>query len=324
MNEPSLSNLRVFYHVAQHGSFSEAARVLHISQSALSRTIKLLEEMLDARLFDRTSRRVTLTAAGAALLPVAERLASEFENAFKDWSERLNDRPDCLTISLEPAASPEIFAAISRRFRDSCPNTKVVILDEVSHLLRKQLLDGDVDLAITADPGRGSGISFEPIFEEEFGVVCCKELARSLAAPVAWSVFEDRAVVVMRPGSGLRCVADEAFAKAGIEHRIIYECSQLATVGALVAAGAAVSLLPASAVAMLNTDALEWRAMERPDVSWCLGLARPDGAEPSPTVQAFIGAVTSARAEGNAVLGVARESLAGTMLPLHRSTEKFY
>ena len=61
---PSLTSLRLFMQVANHRSFSEAGRVANISQPALSRTIKLLEEELGVRLLDRNSRNVTLTAAG--------------------------------------------------------------------------------------------------------------------------------------------------------------------------------------------------------------------------------------------------------------------
>jgi len=84
---PSLTSLRLFMQVAHHRSFSEAGRVANISQPALSRTIKLLEEELGVRLLDRNSRNVTLTTAGEALLPVVERLTADFDGAFHELAE---------------------------------------------------------------------------------------------------------------------------------------------------------------------------------------------------------------------------------------------
>ena len=103
-NNVSLITLRIFLRVAQTCSFSETARLEHVSQPALSRTIRLLEEQLGARLFDRDTRNVTLTAAGAQLQPIAERLISEYDLAFTDLAQALSGERGRVTVGALPSS----------------------------------------------------------------------------------------------------------------------------------------------------------------------------------------------------------------------------
>ena len=74
-------NLKAFITVANSGSFSEAAELLHLTQSAISKRIAQLEHQIGKKLFDRIARQVTLTEAGTELLPRAQRILQEYENA---------------------------------------------------------------------------------------------------------------------------------------------------------------------------------------------------------------------------------------------------
>jgi DNA-binding transcriptional LysR family regulator len=74
-----LRQMEAFVAVATCGNFSQAALALHVSQPALSRSVRLAEDALGARLFDRNSRSVRLTPAGTELLPIARRILGEFD-----------------------------------------------------------------------------------------------------------------------------------------------------------------------------------------------------------------------------------------------------
>jgi DNA-binding transcriptional LysR family regulator len=79
--------LNCFLRISEAGSFSAAAKQLGVSQPALSRTIRLIEEALGTRLFDRDTRNVMLTPAGLELRPIAGRLLAEFQGAFGELAQ---------------------------------------------------------------------------------------------------------------------------------------------------------------------------------------------------------------------------------------------
>src|SRR5882762_8385387 len=98
LNHPSPQQLEAFLRIAEMGSFSKAARRLAVSQPALSRTIRLMEEDLGVRVFDRDTRNVVLTPAGMELKPIAERLTAEWRSAFGELSQFVAGRRGRITV----------------------------------------------------------------------------------------------------------------------------------------------------------------------------------------------------------------------------------
>src|SRR3984885_13112821 len=102
-NNVNLVMLRLFVRVATTLSFSETARMKNVSQPALSRTIQQLEAELGVKLFDRDTRNVTLTPAGAQLLPIAERLLHDFDLAFSDLALAFSGQRGRVTVGAMPS-----------------------------------------------------------------------------------------------------------------------------------------------------------------------------------------------------------------------------
>ena len=85
----TLQQLEAFVELAKTSNFRAAAQALHVSQPALSRTVKLMEDVIGARLFDRDTRHVEITPTGVALLPIATRILENFNNSFSELSQFL-------------------------------------------------------------------------------------------------------------------------------------------------------------------------------------------------------------------------------------------
>lgn len=289
---PSLSSLRLFMQVAITRSFSETARLANLSQPALSRTIKLLEEELGVRLFDRNSRNVALTPAGAALLPTVERLASDFDLAFEELQQTFAGQRGRVIVGALPSAAAHLLPAIIAGFRQTHPQVEVILRDNLSGALYQQMLDRLIDFAITTRPGSGDGFRFDPIMDDECVLVCPHQDADDIATPVDWTVFSNRPFIAMEPRSSVRLLTDAAFAKTDLLVRPLYECSQLATVGGLVSAGLGITLLPLSTLPMLGVGGdVAWRRMAPPRVSREIGVVRLENRTVSPAAEAFRAAV---------------------------------
>lgn len=121
-----LPYLRSFLAVADEGSFSAAARALHLSQPALSRQVRQLERLVGRPLFHRTTRPVTLTDAGRVLLEEA-RPALDLLDSAVDAAGRVNDA-DLLTVAFAPTAAPLAQAATLAAFAGARPEVRVRML----------------------------------------------------------------------------------------------------------------------------------------------------------------------------------------------------
>jgi LysR family transcriptional regulator, nitrogen assimilation regulatory protein len=142
-----LRALHAFGSVAEHGSFSRAAAVLGVEQSALSRRVSALERALGGRLFHRTGRGVALTELGERLAPRARALladAAAFEEA-----ARGGERPTGqVGLGVVPVAARGLVAALSARLRRDFPGIRLRALEGYSGQVEEWLAAGRVDIAI--------------------------------------------------------------------------------------------------------------------------------------------------------------------------------
>ena len=104
----SLRQLEAILAIAEHGNFSSAAEHLHVSQPALSRTIRLAEDSLGARIFDRDTRSVSLTPAGLELLPIARRIVGEFTDSMSELSQFMEGRRGSVRVAALPSMAQSL------------------------------------------------------------------------------------------------------------------------------------------------------------------------------------------------------------------------
>jgi DNA-binding transcriptional LysR family regulator len=152
---PELRHLRAFLAVAEELSFSAAARRLHLSQQALSRSVQQLERELGAELFDRAARPIELTAAGEAMLGAARRSVAAADQAFDAARRTTGDEPARLRVDIS-SGGLETGAAIVRQLRRAHPDVAVeqveVGVRRGLDLLRRGELDAVLGIVELDDP----------------------------------------------------------------------------------------------------------------------------------------------------------------------------
>lgn len=269
----NLSSLRLFQQLAQTCSFSETARLANVSQPALSRTIRLLEEQLEARLFDRDTRNVALTPAGEALLPVVNRLLADFDSAFSEVARSLGGRHGRVVLGALPSFAASALPRFLADFQPAHPNIAITVRDGLAGTIYQQMRDREVDLAVLTPPDmHEADFAFEPLFDDPCALVCRRAEWPDAARTATWKYFADRPFIAMAAHSSVRELTDAAFIRAELVVRPLYECAQLATVGGLIAAGLGVSALPLSTRPMLDAYDLAWRPLERPRIGRQIGI----------------------------------------------------
>jgi DNA-binding transcriptional LysR family regulator len=232
----NISQLRAFVEVTHHHSFSEAARVLGLSQPAVTMQIQSLESDLGVTLLERKYRKVELTEAGRALLPHANKVLGEVQDA-RDELEHL---AETITGHLLLAASttpgqyvlPKLLGTFLRQNPDVSASLVVGDTAEVVRLVET----GEAHLGMTGARLSGTKVEYVEVAEDRLVLISSPDspLARRKAVPLA-EVAEEP-FIVREHGSGTRMVFEEALREGGVEPSELEVVMDLATSEAIVSA----------------------------------------------------------------------------------------
>lgn len=210
------SQLRAFVTVVDEGSFSEAARVMGISQPAVTMQVQALESAVGATLLDRRYRRVDLTEAGRILLPSARRIISQLESA----KERIDALSGVVTGHLKIAASttpgvyvvPRLLGAFVSRF----PEVRVTIDVHDTADVVAAVDSGDAHLGIAGATVRSSRLTFEEIAGDEIVLIAPANSPLARSAHVLGELAEEP-WIMREEGSGTRRIAETVLSKSGVD-----------------------------------------------------------------------------------------------------------
>jgi DNA-binding transcriptional LysR family regulator len=175
-----LRALRYFIAVLEAGSLSRAAHSLYVAQPALTAQIKKLEGELGAQLLERSHAGVTPTPAGAQLYEDARRLLSDAE-AMRERIQRLPQGPEgSVTVAMPFLLTSLLMGPVIAGLRASHPRIRVFVLDDLSLMVQKAMLDRRADLAILVDTASLHDLQVQPMAEESI-YVCGQDLDGSVA-----------------------------------------------------------------------------------------------------------------------------------------------
>jgi DNA-binding transcriptional LysR family regulator len=233
-----LDSYQHFLWVVETGSFSAAARRAHLSQPALSASIKKLEEHVGARLFERRPRGAVLTAAGRALEPRVVQALSALERGRREVAEVEGLARGEVRIAGGATACTYWLPPVLADFRLAHPFLTVRLREVFTTQVAQAVAEGQVELGI-GEPGHD--LPHEPLLFDPLVVVASPELA------ALWpdGLVPDAPVVVFPPGSSLRTLLDR---HAPDVDRVM-EVRSFGAVKGLVRAGIGLALLSASSVA---------------------------------------------------------------------------
>lgn len=272
-----LQQLQAFVAVAERTSFRAAADQIHLSAPALSRRIDKLETILGARLFNRTTRNVELTALGRVFLERARAALDDLETAMLGISDIAANRSGSVTVACVPSAAIHFLPSVLRSFSEHYPLIRIRVMDEAAGLVLASVVAGESDFGISFIGSQLPGVDFDPIHTDPFVLALPRAHPWAQRKTLAWSALAGERLIAVARSSGNRQLLDDALARAGINPSYRFEVSHIATLLGMVEAGLGLAAVPRLALAPAH-PALVGVALRQPAVARVLGLATRHGA----------------------------------------------
>lgn len=283
-----LNQLRNFIAMVDAGSIRAAARGLGISQPAATKSLRSLEQELDAVLVQRNTRGVTLTEAGKAFLAHARSVQSELQRARQELAQLAGQRSEAVALGVASVVGAWLVPPVLERYRASWPDAGVRVVEGTQETLLPLLREGGIDFAVCLrmEPESTGGFNVRPLARLRLTVVGRKghplRHARSLRA------LADAHWVMSRPRGGTG-VLEHAFAAEGLPlPASAVECDSHGLKVAMLAAGDSLALVSKPMLAEKSARAvLEEIPLDKPFPLMTFGLYSRADARPSAAARAF-------------------------------------
>jgi LysR family transcriptional regulator, hydrogen peroxide-inducible genes activator len=240
----SLRDLEYVVAVADRASFVAAAEQCHVSQPSLSSQIRKVESWLGAPIFERTSRRVILTATGARFIEQARRVLSEAR-----LLRPLGQSPQLpfggtLHLSAIATLGPYFFPRILKPLKVHYANVNFVLGEGLTDVLLAGLRDGDLDAALLSRPVNDAGLEADGLFREPFLLACPADYAVQASPEKVWRTLPSHERLLLEEG---HCLRDQALAVCSDVGKKDRHGTSVETLKYMVAAGEGCTLIPALA-----------------------------------------------------------------------------
>lgn len=275
-----LRDLQAFRAVAELSSFRKAADSLHLSQPALSRRIEKLEQALDVRLLERTTRRVNLTSVGRDFQVKVQHLLDELDYTLLGVRSATAPRIGEITVACIASATHLLTRGIEVH-NARHPKVRVKVIDARANDVLSAVMSGEADFGINFTGGQEPDIEFKPLVEDRFIAACRHDHPLAGRRRVAWADLADYDYISLSRTSGNRLLLDLALAGASKAPTSLYETHQFSTMLAMVEAGLGVAALPSLAMPA-DHPVLVGVTLNEPVVSRQIGLISRRGRRLAP------------------------------------------
>ena len=235
--------VRAFCVLARTGSFTQAARELHLTQSGISHSIKALESDIGCRLLDRVGKKVVLTQAGEQLLHHATKILQEMESARESLGHLGKWGRGRLRLGASTTACQHIIPTVLREFKESFPEHNITIEPGDTPELVSSLLRHRIDLALSLEPSNEPRLEFHPLFTDDLHFIVAAMHPWAQAARVERSEIPRQNYILYRKHSLTFRLIEDYFRREQMVLNTVIELGSMEATKELVKLGIGVSIV---------------------------------------------------------------------------------
>lgn len=243
--------LKIFIAVAEKNSFSEAAKILYVTQPTITSQVKTLEEELNTKLFERTTKRVAMTQSAHILLKYAKEIVRLSELAQKEILHIENTINGDLSVGCSLTIGEYILPEFFKPFIDSYPLIQMSVKIANSNTIVEDLKDQLVDVGLIETRIEDPQIILEPILEDELILIAAPDYFSSNESKISLDQLKEIPLIVREKGSGTRAVMDNHLEQAGLsltDLNIVMELGSTEAIKTAVESGLGVSFISKSTI----------------------------------------------------------------------------
>ncbi|RQZ19719.1 LysR family transcriptional regulator [Burkholderia sp. Bp9031] len=284
----SLRQIRAFIAVARHGGFTEAARELHLTQSATSLLIKELENELGMRLFDRTTRKVTLTQLGEEFVSRAQRVLDELESAVRDVSDLAALKRGIVKVCTPQTLATTLLAPAMAAFRHEHPEIVLRLIDSRLDTMLRPLMNGETECVVGPDVPIEPHIERQSLFDSPYVLWCRQDHRLATRRVIHWSELGRDALIVMGQDFATRVQPVLREASVEIDFKTTYEVAYMTTALGMASAGLGVTIAPAFIAPLARAFELKAISIQKPKILRAVSIFTRRDKSLSPAAAAFL------------------------------------
>jgi DNA-binding transcriptional LysR family regulator len=287
-----IDTFKVFCDLAETGSFSKAAILNAITQSAVSQQIRALENKFQVTLVERGRRNFALTTEGHAFLEASREILEVYNNL----DHRLHELRDVVAGELRIASIYSIglheLPAHLKAFRERYPEVELHVEYRRSQQVYTQVLGGDVDIGLVAFPTKRNGLQIEIFSEDRLVLICHPNHPLAAHKRIRIEELNGEKFIAFEPDLPTRKVIDRHFRDHGIQIEHAMEFDNIETVKRAVEIESGVSIVPATTVRQeVESGLLIALEVEGPKMSRPLGILTKRNRARSPAHKEFVAAL---------------------------------
>jgi DNA-binding transcriptional LysR family regulator len=285
---PSIAQMRSFVAIAKEGSFTRAARSIHLSQPALTVQIRQLEEALQVKLLDRNTRSVQLTRVGEELAPVFERLLHELDTVVGAAKEIASKRFGIVRIACLPSLAATALPIAIGKFRARYPGVEFMVKDAVGAKIVSMVRSGTVDFGITAGEVGGADLETAVMMRDRMHAIYLAPHPLERETKITAEKLSGYPLILMDEESSVRQIVERAFRAEGLSVKPAIEPTYMSTAVGMVRARLGVALLPSTAVEARPAGKLRSRPVSGAHFVRTISIVRRTGRTLPPASAAFL------------------------------------
>ncbi|BCQ24960.1 LysR family transcriptional regulator [Caballeronia sp. NK8] len=239
----SLHQLRLFVTLARHRSFTRAGDEFGITQSAVSRSIRELEDEIALRLFDRTTRQVALTDTGRRLLARIAPLVEELEATLRLRPQE-GGEPGVVNLASSCGLTASVLPALLGSCRERLPDITVVVMDRPQNAVLQLVRSGEAEMGVVIAPDSLDELAAEPLFADGFAAVVGASHRLSVAGRIDWQQLRGTPILLLDDDTGSLAAIEAALALHGVTGAVRQKLTQATAVARMAEAGLGIGILP--------------------------------------------------------------------------------
>ncbi len=285
---PTLRQMRAFVALAKTGNFTLAAQSMHVTQSALSGLIKELEQTLEARVVDRSTRRIALTDIGRELYPLFSQMIDDLDGALANVADHTRLKKGIVRIAAPQLLSCTLLPGVIAAYRKAYPDIEVRLGDTGVESVIARVLSGEADFGVGPEREPAPPLDAQELFDMPFALVFPKGHELDTPARVTWKDVTRFPLISLQGQFTERLLDDVHASLREVPVKPANEVTFMTTALAMASAGLGVTVCLPYAQPLATLYGLVMRPLEDPVLSRRFFVYTRPGRSLSPAAESFI------------------------------------